>query len=291
VPGTELTNLDIGVAANNDPAFPGFMWADNTNAYTIKCEGSDIWGGDDGFNFSYETKTGDFDVVVRQMTFTKTSQWAKGGLMVREDLTSGSRNWNIVNDPTSADGIPAQDGNGNGANAIECNARLATSVASNTGWDNIPRPVPTYPNAWVRLKRVGQTLSAFSSSNNVTWVRNAYTDWSTNAVAMPATLYVGICCTSHNNDAPTADPPLHYYTASFANYNSSYVASTAPSQPSLSASISGGNIVISWAPTGGTLQSTTALGAGATWSTVGTANPATISLSGAGAKFFRVVTP
>lgn len=64
VPASELTNLDIGVVG--DPAFPGFMWVDGTNAYTIKCEGSDIWGADDGFNFSYETKTGDFDVAVRQ---------------------------------------------------------------------------------------------------------------------------------------------------------------------------------------------------------------------------------
>ena len=173
-------------------------------------------------------------------------------------------------------------------NQIECNARLATGIASNTGWDNIARPAPTYPNAWVRLKRVGQTLAGYSSSNGVQWVRNAYTDWSTNAVPMPATVYVGICCTAHINDALTADPPLHYYTASFANYNSSFVASTIPTQATVTASISGGNIVISWAPAGGTLQSTTALGANATWSTVGTANPATIPLSGAGAKFFRV---
>src|SRR5438445_11022354 len=69
VAGAELTNIDIGVVSANDPPFPGFMWGDNTNAYTIQCEGSDIWNADDGFNFSYETKTGDFDVVVRQLTF------------------------------------------------------------------------------------------------------------------------------------------------------------------------------------------------------------------------------
>lgn len=286
VAASELTNLDIGVVG--DPAFPGFMWVDGTNAYTIKCEGSDIWGADDGFNFSYETKTGDFDVAVRQMTFTKTSQWSKGGLMAREDLTSGSRNWNIINGPSSADGTEAQDNNGIGQNQVECNARLATGVASNTGWDQGPRPAVTYPNAWVRLKRVGNTLTAFSSSNGVQWVQRAYTDWSTNAVPMPATVYVGICGSSHNNDAPTADPPLHYYTASFDQYNSAFVPPTGGTQATVSASISGGNIVISWTPTGGTLQSTTALGAGATWSTVGTANPATIPLSGGGAKFFRV---
>jgi hypothetical protein len=59
-------------------------------------------------------------------------------------------------------------------------------------------------------------------------------------------------------------------------------------QAKLSASISGDNIVISWTPTGGTLQSSPSLGAGETWSTVGTTNPATVPISGK-TKFFRVV--
>jgi hypothetical protein len=56
----------------------------------------------------------------------------------------------------------------------------------------------------------------------------------------------------------------------------------------LSASISGDSIVVSWTATGGTLQSSPSLGAGETWSTLGTANPATVPISG-NAKFFRVV--
>jgi hypothetical protein len=59
-------------------------------------------------------------------------------------------------------------------------------------------------------------------------------------------------------------------------------------QAKLSAFISGGSIVISWTPRGGTLQSSPSLGAGETWSTVGTANPATVTISG-NAEFFRVV--
>ena len=38
------------------------MYVTGANAYTIACEGSDIWSTADGFNFAYETKTGDFDV-------------------------------------------------------------------------------------------------------------------------------------------------------------------------------------------------------------------------------------
>jgi hypothetical protein len=58
-------------------------------------------------------------------------------------------------------------------------------------------------------------------------------------------------------------------------------------QTSLSASISGGNIEISWTPFGGTLESSLVLGPGATWSIVGTQNPTNVPISG-GAKFFRI---
>src|SRR5262249_28928008 len=87
VPTAGLINADIGDVQVPDPAWPGYMWSDGLGAYTITSEGSDIWGTGDGFNFSYETKNGDFDVVVRHVGFTKVSSWSKGGLMVREDLT------------------------------------------------------------------------------------------------------------------------------------------------------------------------------------------------------------
>jgi hypothetical protein len=282
-----LVNADIGDLQVPDPAWPGFMWADAPGAYTISCQGSDIWNSADGFNFSYETKTGDFDVVVRQKTFTKVSNWSKGGLMVREDLTIGSRNWNIINDPTSADGVNAIDGSGAGANTVECNTRPVAGAASN-GWGTGPATVPAYPNAWVRLKREGQILRGFWSTNGVDWVQEGLTDWNTNAAGpMPAQTFVGICATAHNNNSVTATTLNYYYTASFADYNSAYVAPTNSAKPTLSAKVSGGNITVSWSPAGGTLQSTTALGAGATWATEGTANPATIPLTGT-SKFFRV---
>jgi len=62
----------------------------------------------------------------------------------------------------------------------------------------------------------------------------------------------------------------------------------APSNLRLSITASGGTATISWSPAGGTLQSTTQLlSTGSVWSTVGTANPATVPI-GANATFFRV---
>jgi hypothetical protein len=141
----------------------------------------------------------------------------------------------------------------------------------------------------VRLKRTGQMLAGYWSSNGVDWVQEGLTDWSTNANGpMPASVYVGICATAHNNNSTSATVLNYYYNASFANYDSAFVAAPPSNNPKLSASISGGNINISWTPAGGTLQSTPVLGKGATWTPVGTANPASVPISGATSKFFRV---
>jgi len=280
-----LTSVDIGVVGPPvDPAVPSGFYPSGTNAFLVECEGSDIWNANDGFNFSYEMKTGDFDVVVRQKSITHTSNWAKGGLMVRESLNADSRDWNIVNDPILADGIQAPDNSGMGANAVECNVRNATAAASG-GWGNGTAMVPAYPNAWVRLKRAGNVLSAYASNDGKTWTLMGQQDPSTVGAMtpLPATVYVGICTTAHNNDGNTAPPFLYYNTAEYADYNSSYVPPAGAA--TLTAAHVGNNIVISWTPTGGKLQSCTALGGA--WTDEGTANPATIPITGT-AKFFRV---
>ena len=61
-----------------------------------------------------------------------------------------------------------------------------------------------------------------------------------------------------------------------------------PSEPlKVAISTAGGNATISWAPSGGTLESSPTLGAGAVWTAVGTANPATITVGNANV-FYRV---
>lgn len=287
-----LINIDIGLnpGPGGDPAVAGLMYATGPQGYVISAEGSDIYNAADGFNFAYEMKTNDFDVVVRQKSITHTSNWAKGGLMVRETLDPASRNWNIVNDPSTLDGIGAPDGSGNGANAVESNARISTGGAS-AGWGT--SGVPYYPNAWVRLTRVGGLLSSYSSTNGTSWIlRGSSTPAQVgDSNALPSVVYVGICTTAHNNDLYNADPLLYLNTASYDNYNSSYVA-TAPLVV-LSAAHTGNNITVTWTPNTGHLESSPALsGAGVNWQPVsgGTGGTVTVPATGGGT-FFRVVTP
>jgi hypothetical protein len=289
----QLADTDIGTPGN-DPAFPGMMYVDGAQAYTIACEGSDIWGGADGFNFAYEQKTGDFDVVVRQKDIKHTSNWAKGGLMVREDLSAGSRNWNIINDPLASDGIPAPDGSGYGASLVECNTRYTNDLTSpSVGWvGELTRNVaPAYPNAWVRIKRVGNVLTAYCSSDGVNWNARATNDTAVvgTGVALPATVYVGLCTTAHNNDTvgTTFDQLRFLNVVSYDSYNSSFVLVPATK---LTATKVGANISISWTPVGGHLEASPVVGVGATWTSLGTANPNSVPITGM-RQFFRVVTP
>lgn len=298
----QLTFQDIGTPGTSgsfgqpgiDPAYPSFIWVEGTNGFLVSAEGSDIFGTADGFNFGWELKTNDFDVVVRGVSNGHTSNFAKAGLMVREDLTASSRNWSVVNDPASADGIQAPDNSGFGANNIECNMRATNGVGTISWKTNTSVTVPQYPNAWVRIKRTGSVLTAYSSTNGVNWVALGAYDSSTNANgALPAGVYVGICTTAHNNDSATANPPPppynYYNTAEYANYNSSFV----PIVPSanLTARVSGTNLVVSWTPAGGHLESSPALsGPSLNWQSLGAANPATNPIS-SGNQFFRVVNP
>ena len=68
---------------------------------------------------------------------------------------------------------------------------------------------------------------------------------------------------------------------------SSVVETNSATSPKLTATQSGGNIVISWTPSGGSLQASAALGSGASWSAVTTNNPAAVPI-GDGPSFFRV---
>lgn len=288
-----LINTDIGTPGT-DPAVPGFMIQTSTNSFTIFCEGSDIWGTADGFNYSYELKTNDFDIVVRHVSTTHSSTWAKGGLMMRESLEPGSRHWNIMNTPASADGINAPDSSGTGANQVVCQYRVTTDGSSGS-WENVvaTAPVPSYPNGWLRLKRVDQMMYAYNSTNGVTWTLLGTNDMTTvgDMTPLPSVIYVGICCTAHNNDDSTGITPFVYiYTGVFDNYDSSYVY-VAPQNPAtLSAELIGGNVVVSWTPAGGHLESSPTLGANANWTQVGTTSPVTLPATGA-TMFFRVVNP
>jgi hypothetical protein len=81
--------------------------------------------------------------------------------------------------------------------------------------------------------------------------------------------------------------PADFSPSIITSANLAYMAPGSPTQPVLTITRSGSSVNVSWTPTGGTLLSKTNL-TDATWSTVGTANPANIPI-GSGNLFLRVV--
>ena len=72
--------------------YPALTAATVTNgALTLTGDGTDIWNNADDFTFAYKTLTGDGSIVARVVSLgTGTNTWAKGGVMIRGDLTAGS---------------------------------------------------------------------------------------------------------------------------------------------------------------------------------------------------------
>jgi hypothetical protein len=150
----------------------------NGRAYDITAGGTDIQGTFDRFHFAHQRRTGDFDVKVRVQSLTRADDWTKAGLMARESLSGGSRNVFVMTTP--------------GVSGHRMTSRFSdggTTLATGVG------PV-TYPNNWLRLKRVGNTFSGYRSTDGVNW-----TLVGTRNITLSTTVYFGMAVTSHNPKA------------------------------------------------------------------------------------------
>jgi fibronectin type 3 domain-containing protein/regulation of enolase protein 1 (concanavalin A-like superfamily) len=150
--------------------------------YDIVAGGTDIAGLSDQFHFASRQVTGDFDVKVRVQSLVQRDLFTKAGLMVREDLTAGARNamlsttfsdkgYRFTYRRTAAGGLTEAAGSG---------------------------PV-SFPNAWIRLKRVGDVITGYRSTDGSTWTQVA----STTITGLAQTVYLGMAVTSHNTSAST----------------------------------------------------------------------------------------
>lgn len=176
---------DDAIAVGND----GFNLINGGNAF---------WATTDDITMVYETVTGDFDKKTQVEWNDPSSNWARSGISARESLNNGkattdssgdnpaSRYQMIISDPmTKFDGTGAND-------SYETNRRKDTGGAtdSRAGGGTV-----TYPDSWVRLKRVGQMISMFYSYDGQTWHTLGTTDYGDDTVTqggpMPDQLFVG----------------------------------------------------------------------------------------------------
>lgn len=168
-----LTSADIGTTGGSTTVVT------EGSAYTVTGGGADIYGTSDEFRFVYKQLTGDFDVKVRVSALTYQVAGTMAGLMARATLDADSRHVYVK---TRADGTTNW-------------AVRATTAGTTTASSSTATP---FPNAWIRMARVGNTFTMYTSADGVTWTQLAQTTQS-----LPTTLYVGLAVSAHQAGATT----------------------------------------------------------------------------------------
>lgn len=222
-----LVDQDIGTNFNGttfaDPVNPGSAFQYGNGQIEIRGGGSDVWQAGDMFNYAWERKAGDFDVRMRVLSLTRPGNNAKVGLFVRDALTNVTREIYLTLSPTT------------GANTTEANARLTPAVNVMGGWGGGPGigQNPPFPNAWVRIQRVGSTFNGYRSSDGTNWFLGA-----TSTIAFTNTApYVGIGICANNN---TSGGTTNTAVALVDNYGD------LAANPLISAKRTGNNLTLNW---------------------------------------------
>ncbi len=176
---TTLTVADIG--------FVGTAGSTSVAAgvYTVRGSGGEIFFAEDGFHFASTSLTGDGELRARVTSQTNTGPWAKAGIMIRENLTPGSRHAVVFT-------TPVEGGNGTGI--------VWRSTANVNAIFEYGPPLNPAPNNWLRLVRAGDVITAFTSANGSTWTEVR----SVAFASLPTTLHFGLAVTATASGLSTA---------------------------------------------------------------------------------------
>lgn len=148
----------------------------NVNVWTIKAGGADITGTADQFRYVWQTLPGDGSVIAHVATQSNTSSGAKAGVMLRASTDPGAPNYALVVSP--AQGIK-----------VQLRKTQGTSTAK------LANPTGTTP-AWLKITRSGNTFTAYTSPDGVTWTLIPGSTVTTN---IGTSLLAGLAVTSHNS--------------------------------------------------------------------------------------------
>jgi len=184
-----LTALDTGIT--NGPAgsavtgvVPGSTYTCKDGEFDVLAGGADIWTTSDQGHLTLQSRTGDFDVIVRVQSLTQATAAdtiAKAGLMARQTFDSNSPALHILVNPPPP-----------GRNLGEAGQRPTVGAAT-ASWAPGTNYSPTFmPNAWQRLTRAGNVFSAYWSSNGTDWVLFAQTNQT-----FTDPMLVGMATTAH----------------------------------------------------------------------------------------------
>jgi hypothetical protein len=147
------------------------------NGFDLTAGGTGIDGVADSMAYDYQQRIGDFDVMVRVQGLSPADAFTKAGVMARESLAANSRYYASVATP--------------GISGCFFQFRSATGGPTT----NAGAAPTTYPNTFLRLKRAGNTLSGYFSTDGNTWMLLS----SLANQVLPSQVYVGMFVASRIN--------------------------------------------------------------------------------------------
>ena len=189
-----------------------------SGVFTVQGSGSGAGGTADSMYFVYQPLSGDGSIVARVVSESTSS--TEAGVMIRETL------------------------NANAATAYVYDRGSSTSVY-NYFWDRTttggsatqPGTSPTYAGTlpyWIKLVRSGNTFTAYTSSNGVSWTQVASV-----SITMATNVYVGLMVSSTSNSS-LATATFDSVSASSATSTPSTISSVWPAAAPI-----GGQVTIS----------------------------------------------
>jgi autotransporter-associated beta strand protein len=147
------------------------------NAGTFTQAGSGIIGStSDKLRFTYQTLTGDGEIIARISNLQDTGTSSRVGVMIRDTLAANSKQIFMGMTSTGAYRWVRRTTTGGST----------SSSNSSTG---------AVPNTWVRLVRSGTTITAYKSTNGSSWT----TVGSTTNTTFASTCYIGLAVGSGSN--------------------------------------------------------------------------------------------
>ncbi|HYO11048.1 MAG TPA: fibronectin type III domain-containing protein [Tepidisphaeraceae bacterium] len=145
----------------------------SNGTFTVKGAGRDIWGAADGFNFVFQTLSGDGSIVARVTGVENVNSGAHAGVMIRDSLSSDARHASMVLTATGGIGFVRRTGTG-------------STSAVTTAAGAIPY--------WLKLTRAGNTLTGFRSTDGVNWTQMG----AAVTITMNPSVYIGLVVCSKN---------------------------------------------------------------------------------------------
>jgi hypothetical protein len=246
VPVTVSETLTWGVVgAAEEGLADNFVVPVDDDGFDVFSNGFTEWASYDEATFVYEEVTGDFDKKLQVVYQDNSSQWARAGLIVREDLTvlgmdrataeaGGAGRYQKVHanpvGPTLTG--PGTDGN----NTYETNRRLTLGGATDAPGSVSP---VNYPNVWVRLQREAGIVRMYWGEDGQAWSLIAETTFDP---VLPDTVYVGPEYSPENGNVTNVEDRGRWL-AKFRNYGDTFGAAA----PTLSYEIdASGNIILNF---------------------------------------------